>query len=87
MASLFFYGWWDYHYVPLLLMSILFNYFVGKQIENRANKKAILVGGIAADLLLLGYFKYADFFISTVNDLSGSSLGMLNIVLPLGISF
>ncbi|MBR0328490.1 MAG: MBOAT family protein, partial [Selenomonadaceae bacterium] len=66
MASLFFYGWWDYHYVPLLLMSILFNYFVGKQIENRANKKAILFGGIAADLLLLGYFKYADFFISTV---------------------
>lgn len=87
LASLFFYGWWDYHYVPLLLMSILFNYFVGKQIENRANKKAILVGGIAADLLLLGYFKYADFFISTVNDLSGSSLGLLNIVLPLGISF
>ncbi len=107
LASLFFYGWWDLHYVPLLCASICFNYLVGRQIEQLAAgyvipagghvesdvpharaRKAWLAFGIIANLLLLGYFKYTDFFLSTANLLAGSDLFDLpHIVLPLGISF
>lgn len=87
LASLFFYGYWDWHYVPLLTASILFNYFIGRNIECRVQKKRILYLGILADVILLGYFKYADFFLTTVNAVAGSSFELLDIVLPLGISF
>jgi D-alanyl-lipoteichoic acid acyltransferase DltB (MBOAT superfamily) len=92
LASLFFYGWWDPRYVPLLLASIVFNYFSGVTIGrmrgagHRYTRLALVVA-VAADLSLLGYFKYADFFIGTVNVLAGMDLGLLKIVLPLGVSF
>ena len=87
-VSFFFYGWWDYRYVPLLFGSICFNYFVGKRIENAIGYKPWLVFGIIGNMLLLGYFKYMGFFLDTVNMVIGADwLDAPHIILPLGISF
>jgi alginate O-acetyltransferase complex protein AlgI len=92
-ASLFFYSWWNIKYLPLILGSILFNYTVGGLLveydsgRQRVSKKAIFVFGIAANIALLCWFKYMDFFIGTTNGLLGAQLPLLKIVLPLGISF
>jgi alginate O-acetyltransferase complex protein AlgI len=92
-ASLFFYGWWDARYVVLLLTSCLFNYALGMGIARaRAagdlrRGKRLLIFAVVTDLLLLGYFKYANFFLSNVNALLGTSTFIGEIVLPLGISF
>ncbi len=89
-ASLFFYGWWSSLYVPLLLGSVVFNFGIGYWLGHASlpdRRRAILIFGVAADLLLLAYFKYADFFIQSWNQVSGSSFPMLGVVLPLGISF
>lgn len=88
LASFFFYGYWDVRYVPLLFGSICFNYLVGRQLEINNGHKEWLLFGIVINVLLLGYFKYTDFFLSTVNDVAGANLFDLpHIVLPLGISF
>ena len=88
LASFFFYGYWDVRYVPLLFGSICFNYLVGRQLEANNGHKGWLTFGIVINVLLLGYFKYTDFFLSTVNDVAGANLFDLpHIVLPLGISF
>jgi len=92
-ASIFFYGWWDIRYVPLLLGSIFFNYLIGYTLTTKARyaseiaRKVLLSIGIIGDLLLLGYYKYADFFIQTFNQGFDHQVGLLNIILPLGISF
>ena len=91
-SSLFFYSWWNIVYLPLILLSMLFNYSLGnslnKDLKNKKiNKKTLLTFGIIANILLLGYFKYADFFIGNVNYLSNSSIELLNLALPLAISF
>lgn len=88
LASFFFYGWWDWRYVPLLFVSICFNYFVGGRIRSAAQCKVWLICGVIGNLSLLGYFKYTGFFLSTVNALSGDAVfDVPQIVLPLGISF
>ena len=97
-ASLFFYSWWNIAYLPLILISMLFNYVVGNSLakasfENKKglnksfSKKSILIFGIIANLSLLGYFKYADFFIENFNLVASSNVNLLNLVLPLAISF
>lgn len=88
-ASIFFYSWWDIKYLPVLLLSIVVNFFIGSSIlrSEGKKKKLWLVLGIAFNLSLLGYFKYTDFFIENINALFGTDLSRLNIVLPLGISF
>lgn len=89
-CSLFFYAWWDYRYLALLLGSIVFNYFVGSHIARKPmapEAKRLLVVGIAANLALLGYYKYADFFLSSANAVLGTSWPLLGLVLPIGISF
>lgn len=85
LTSLGFYGYWDASYVPLLLLSILVNYNLGCRIAS--NGKNPLLVGIVFNLMLLGYFKYTDFFLSSVNDALGTNISLLGIVLPLGISF
>lgn len=55
--------------------------------SSRLNRKAVLIFGIVCNLLLLGYYKYADFLIANINGLTGASLPLLKLVLPLGISF
>ena len=65
-GSLFFYGWWNPVYLGLLLASILFNYVVGVGLArgNEAGwRKPLLAFGVIGDLALLGYYKYANFFI------------------------
>ncbi len=90
-ASVFFYGWWNVHYVALLLISVLFNYSAGYLIGRARSSGRVagglLAGAITGNLLLLGYYKYAGFFLNTVNHLAGTSLSLGQIILPLGISF
>ncbi|MEI6300028.1 MAG: MBOAT family protein [Betaproteobacteria bacterium] len=92
LSSLFFYGWWSPKYVLLLLFSVLFNYWFGRLIgqtitSNIARAKTLLTIAVVANLALLGFFKYANFFIVNINDISGGALPLANIILPLGISF
>jgi len=72
LSSLFFYSWWNIVYLPLILFSMIFNYVLGKSIiKNKENnfltKKKLLFFGILSNICLLGYFKYADFFINNTN--------------------
>ena len=93
LTSLFFYSWWNIVYLPLILVSMLFNYAVGSSLSNKNNndkslsRKVILSVGIVSNISLLGYFKYADFFISNLNVISSSQIELLNLALPLAISF
>jgi len=89
-CSLFFYGWWDHRYLMLLALSIGLNFFAGKMIARKARSpsgKTVLILAVLANLSLLGYYKYAGFFVAAIGDLSGNSWPVLSIVLPLGISF
>jgi D-alanyl-lipoteichoic acid acyltransferase DltB (MBOAT superfamily) len=92
-ASLFFYGYWNPAYVGLLLLSIIANYTFGTWIakagvrHERATQKRVLVIAIAVNLLLLAYFKYANFFVSNLNEVAGTAWQVDKIILPLGISF
>ncbi|WP_345979937.1 MBOAT family protein [Sulfurimonas sp. HSL3-2] len=91
-ASLFFYSWWNIAYLPLILVSMLFNYVLGNSLNSnfkkiKVHKRSLLIFGIFANLALLGYFKYADFFISNVNNLLITNIQLLHLALPLGISF
>ncbi|QPH90665.1 MBOAT family O-acyltransferase [Campylobacter concisus] len=90
LSSLFFYSWWNVIYLPLILGSMVFNYCFGVELNkenSKISKKFILVLGIAANLMLLGYFKYSDFFISNVNFIFNTQIPHLNLLLPLAISF
>lgn len=91
-ASLFFYSWWNPNYLPLILLSILFNFILGTSLtkdksQKGVSKKNLLIFGIVCNVALLGYFKYTDFFISNVNLVFGSVIPHLNLALPLAISF
>ena len=93
LASLLFYGWWDARYVALLLASIGVNFVLGSRIarlrESRAPQasRAWLIVAIVANLVLLGYFKYTNFFLDNLTALTGRAVHLPDIVLPLGISF
>jgi len=92
-ASLFFYSFWNIKYLPLILCSMLFNYSIGSTLNNptnlklKINRKMVLAFGITCNLLLLGYYKYFDFFISNINLALNNHFNLLHIILPLGISF
>ncbi len=91
VASYTFYAFWDVHFLLLLGGSTLGNYYLGRLIDGCAGKRKrmFLIIAIVANLALLGFFKYCNFFIdsfSALFGLNGQSL-MLNIVLPVGISF
>lgn len=92
-ASLFFYGYWNPAFVALLLASILGDYAFGlwlsrlQEPAQTRRSKQVLVAAISANLLLLGYYKYAGFFISVVGPIVGFRQVVVDIVLPLGISF
>jgi alginate O-acetyltransferase complex protein AlgI len=86
IASLSFYAYWDFRYLPLLVGSILVNFVIGKNIE-RTLRKRLLVLGVCFNLGLLVYFKYTCFFIASCNVVLGSAFFVPNIVMPIGISF
>ncbi len=82
-ANLFFYGWFRWSYLFILIGSIVANYFIGRNLI-RAPNRGLLVAGVVLNLSLLGFYKYAFFFTSSL----GLDLPALNgIVLPLAISF
>ena len=86
VASFFFYGWWNPRYLLLLALSIGVNFALAKLLESR--RSVMLLGlGIAFNLGLLGYFKYANFVLGTASALFGVTSITLDIALPLAISF
>ncbi|MBL6974068.1 MAG: MBOAT family protein [Sulfurimonas sp.] len=91
-ASLFFYSWWNILYLPIILSSMLFNYVLGNSLNSnfkkiKFTKKALLTFGIIANVALLAYFKYTDFFIENLNLTFNTHLELLHLALPLAISF
>ena len=90
-GSLIFYAWGEPVYVVLMLFSTFSDFWHGRRIEKRKEEgksaKGWLVSSIIINLLMLGFFKYADFAIATVNSLFGSEIPLLNLPLPIGISF
>lgn len=90
VASLFFYGWWNPPYVIIIVVSMLANFSFGVLI-NRKNKpnirKILLILGVSINLMVLAYYKYADFFIGTLNSTVDVEVTPLGILLPLAISF
>lgn len=90
-ASLVFYGYWKMEYVLIILASILVNYSVSRLMiwsSGRRRRKIFLILGICFNVALLGYFKYIDFLIINVSLLLDiKNPGLLDVALPLGISF
>lgn len=92
LVSFVFYAWSDPKSLVLLLASIVINYLFGLILFNMRNsgkwvRRFLLFIGIAANLSLLLYFKYFNFFLHTVNQIAKTSFALKEIVLPLGISF
>ena len=90
LSSLFFYGWGEPKYLILMLLSITQGYIFGRLVEKyRGQKRAKLFLSLSVvfSFLMLGYCKYADFFISSFNAVTGLSIPLLKIALPIGISF
>ena len=90
VSSLFFYAWGEPRYVFLMAFTILLGYIFGLLIEkNRGRKIAKVYCAVSTiiSLSFLAYFKYADFFISNFNAVTGMDIKLLRIALPIGISF
>ncbi|MBQ6835988.1 MAG: MBOAT family protein, partial [Clostridia bacterium] len=90
LSSLFFYGWGEPKFLIFMLISITQGYVFGLLIEKyhgMKRSKVFLVASVLLSLGILGYYKYADFFIENFNALTGMSLPLLRIALPIGISF
>jgi alginate O-acetyltransferase complex protein AlgI len=86
-ASLLFYAYFDYAYLLIILSSLIFNYFLGLYLVKSNSKKVFLYLGIIANLSLLGYYKYYDFFINNINSILDTQFELKNLLLPLAISF
>ena len=95
VASYLFYGWWDWRFLSLIILSTAIDYFVGLQMQKTqviSKRKLLLALSITANLGMLGFFKYFNFFVQSWID-AWSSVGVtmqgttLSIVLPVGISF
>jgi D-alanyl-lipoteichoic acid acyltransferase DltB (MBOAT superfamily) len=90
-ASLFFYAWWRAEFLLLLAASIGVNFVLGRTLMRRAAMgipgRGLLIAAIAFNLLLLGYFKYANFFVENVAALLHMKPRHLAVILPIGISF
>ncbi len=89
-SSLIFYGWGEPKYIIFMVLSIVVNYILGLLIERHSGSawgKRWLIVSVVFSLGMLGYFKYVDFFIENVNSLTGLSVPLLKVVLPIGISF
>ncbi|MCR5154127.1 MAG: MBOAT family protein [Lachnospiraceae bacterium] len=85
-SSLIFYAWGEPKYVLLMILSISANYLFGILME-KGRRKAVLVTAVVFNLGLLAFFKYTDFFIININNLTGADILLLKLALPIGISF
>ncbi|MBR5517227.1 MAG: MBOAT family protein [Firmicutes bacterium] len=87
-VSILFYAWGEPKIVFYMLMTIVINYFLGIFIEEKPSfSKLWLTISVVFCLGNLGYFKYADFFIGNINGVTGLSIPLLSVGLPVGISF
>ena len=86
IMSLWFYGFFNVSYLLIMACSIAGNYIFHRLLSRRPNQ-VLMAAAVAANLGLLFYFKYFDFFLSTMNAVFGSCIALRNILLPLGISF
>lgn len=100
VSSYVFYGWWDWRFLSLIIISTLADFIIGIRIgelnesvsESGKKRKSLLIASVAINLTILGFFKYFNFFSESFIDL-WSAFGFridsftLNIVLPVGISF
>ncbi|MAG94634.1 MAG: membrane-bound O-acyltransferase family protein [Planctomycetaceae bacterium] len=91
LCSLFFYAYWNPAYLLLLGGSVVGNYLVGRALGPgnavRLRRQLVLSLGVLGNLALLGYYKYANFFVDSAGSLLGTSLTLETIILPLAISF
>ncbi len=91
LASLFFYGWWNPDYVPLLAGSILLNFLLARAMVHTRRRSrwrfALLCLGVTFNLGLLGYFKYAGFLLGDIGELASAGFTLAAVTLPLAISF
>jgi alginate O-acetyltransferase complex protein AlgI len=93
LVSIFFYGYWSPRYVILLMASILINFAAGHGIlkyqsaGNQKTARRILVLAIVGNLTALAYFKYANFFVNSLNSAFDAQIALAQIILPIGISF
>lgn len=88
--SLIFYAWGEPIYILLMVFSSIVDYTNGlllKKTDNKRKRKLILIESIIVNLGLLGFFKYSDFLIENINSLFNLDIGLLNLPLPIGISF
>ncbi|MDB6080509.1 MAG: rane-bound O-acyltransferase family protein, partial [Akkermansiaceae bacterium] len=89
-ASLFFYGYWNPIYLPLVIGACTVNFFLGEYLsrhQGTQRAKWVLAGGVTANLLLLGYYKYTGFLQVVIGEVTGTTPDWAKVVLPLGISF
>ncbi|HLZ03220.1 MAG TPA: MBOAT family protein [Bradyrhizobium sp.] len=89
-ASLVFYSYWDVRFVPIILVSIVFNYVMGLLIARQSNQTArgwVLAAAVTVNLAAIGFFKYTNFAIHIFDAITRAKYPSLAIVLPLGISF
>lgn len=93
IGSFFFYGWWDWHFLPLLGLSALFNFALGTIINQLSPltstraRSSLLAFAIAVNLAALAYFKYTNFLLDNLNLVLAHHLQFARVVLPIGISF
>jgi alginate O-acetyltransferase complex protein AlgI len=93
-ASVFFYGYWMPRFTALLLGSVAVNFLIGRRISvssaagiGRSTPRAWMIAGVVFNLALLGYFKYVNLFVDTLEALLGVPLHFARVILPIGISF
>ncbi|MDY4976357.1 MAG: MBOAT family O-acyltransferase [Clostridia bacterium] len=86
LFSLVFYAWGEPIYIAVMLFSVLFNYFCGLALDKRKNR-SILVFAVVVNLGILLFFKYTDFFIGLINGIFRCHIPLLELALPIGISF
>ncbi len=85
-ASLLYYAWWDIRFLPLLVFSVIFNYYCAKAIAFYC-KRSLFFFGVLVNILLVFYFKYYNFFLSNISNLFQVEFTLSEITLPLALSF
>ena len=89
-AGIFFYGYWNIKFIPLIIFSILFNFFLSQKIKITDNKKKIIIiifSGIFCNIIYLGIFKYTDFIITNLNYFLDLNIKIIGLPFPLAMSF
>ncbi len=86
IASLLFYAWGEPIYVVLMIISVLLNYYIGRDLE-KTHSKGVLAFGVIINILVLGYYKYSGFLIGSFNSVTGLNAPIRELALPIGISF